>query len=264
MNNPFKKEEKIKPKVAIHSITGCAGCQLVIYFIKDKLLELLGEIDLVADPMIKGKNDEGPYDLCFVEGLVASEEDLEHLKKWREQSKVLVAWGTCATHGNVPGIKIFMDEKTVEAAVYKNRTGLKKGLKPLTPTPIEEHVKVDFSISGCPPEEIEFLRLVKHLLLQMNPVIYNEPVCVECTKREIKCLLEDGKECLGPLIRGGCDALCPGVNHGCTGCHGPLESVNIPQVMKLLEANGISEKLVKQRLQKYAGLKFEKLGVKLK
>lgn len=257
----FKKR---KPRVAIQSITGCAGCQLVIYFIRDKLLELLGEIDLVAAPMIKSKNEPGPYDICFVEGMVANERDLEHLKKWREESKFLVAWGTCATHGNVQGIKLYMDEKEVEKIVYKDGKNLRGGNKPIKPAPIEDHVKVDYSISGCPPEEIEFLRMMQHFLMNVKPVIYNEPVCVECTQREIKCLLEDGKECLGPLIRGGCSALCPAVNHPCTGCHGPLEDANIPQVLKLLEANGIPKELVKQRLQKYAGKKFEELGAKIK
>jgi len=256
--------KKKKPRVAIHSITGCAGCQLVIYFIRDKLLELLGEIDLVAAPMIKGKNEEGPYDICFVEGLVASQRDLENLKKWREQSKFFVAWGTCATHGNVPGIKIFMDEKEVEDRVYKDKSNLTGENTPVKPTPLEAHVRIDYRISGCPPEEIEFLRMMQHFLMDMKPVVYNEPVCVECTQGEIKCLLEDGKECLGPMIRGGCDALCPAVNHGCTGCHGPLEDANIPQVLKLLKANGIPKELVKQRLQKYAGAKFEELGADIR
>jgi sulfhydrogenase subunit delta len=258
----FKKEEpKKKPRVAIHSITGCAGCQLVIYFIRDKLLELLGEIDLVSAPMIKGKNEPGPYDICFVEGMVATEGDLENLKKWREESTFLVAWGTCATHGNVPGIKIYWDEKEIVKKVYSDTSNLQGKTKPVKPTPIETHVKVDYSISGCPPDEIEFLRMMQHFLMKIKPKIYTEPVCVECTQLEIKCLLEDGKECLGPMIRGGCNALCPAVGHGCTGCHGPLEDANIPQVMKLLEQNGISKELIKQRLQKYAGLKFEELGV---
>jgi hypothetical protein len=38
-----------KLKVGIQSITGCAGCQLSIYFIEDVLLELLEKIDLVAN-----------------------------------------------------------------------------------------------------------------------------------------------------------------------------------------------------------------------
>ncbi len=250
-----------KPKIAIQSITGCAGCQLTIYFIKDKLLDFLGAIDLVAAPMIKGKNDPGPYDVCFVEGSVCSKRDLEHLKEWRAQSKVLVAFGTCATHANVQGIKNFMDSKKVQERVYEsNPKNLQGEQAPVAPTPIEDHIEVDFKISGCPPDEIEFLKFVKQFLIGMNPRIYNEPVCVECTKREIRCLLEDGKECMGPLIRGGCNALCPGVNHGCTGCHGPVAEGNIPQTIELLKDCKIPLKIIHQHMQKYAGLEFKKLG----
>lgn len=248
-----------KPKVAIHSITGCAGCQLTIYFVKDLLLKLLEKIDLVAAPMLKEKNNAGPYDVCFMEGLVASKDDLEHLKKIREQSKILVALGTCATHGNVPGIKnSYSDSTVVESRVYKN-LNLKEQIMPLKPAPIDAHVKVDYYISGCPPEEKEILKFITDLLLGKKPVIYDEPVCVECSLKENDCLLERGEECLGPMIRGGCDALCPSVNHGCTGCHGPLSDANILQGIKLLEQNGVDIKLIKKRFHKYSYDKFSEL-----
>lgn len=262
---PNAAEQKRRPRIAIHSITGCAGCQLTIYFVKDKLLDFLGAVDIVAAPMIKGRNDPGPYDICFVEGSVCTARDLEHLKHWREVSKVLVAFGTCATHANVQGIKNFRDGQAVEEYVYgKDAANLKGLATPVAPTPLEAHVKVDYRISGCPPEETEFLRFVKEFLIGMEPRIYAEPVCVECTKREIRCLLEDGKECMGPLVRGGCNALCPGVSHGCTGCHGPIDEANIPQAIKLLKANGIPLHLINQRLQKYAGRDFERLGAAIR
>lgn len=257
--------ERRKPRIAIHSLTGCAGCQLTVYFIKDKLLDFFGAVDVVAAPMIKGRNDPGPYDVCFIEGSVCSERDLEHLKKWREASKVLVALGTCATHANVQGIKNFKDAQQTEERVYGPDAVNLRGLStPVSPTPIDAHVAVDYKISGCPPEEIEFLRFIKEYLVGMKPRIYHEPVCVECTKRETRCLLEDGHECLGPLIRGGCNALCPAVKHGCTGCHGPLEEGNIPQMMVLLKANGVPVHLLRQHLQKYAGTDFERLGAALR
>jgi len=256
---------KAKPRIAIHSITGCAGCQLTIYFIQDILLDFFGAVDIVAAPMIKGRNSKGPYDICFVEGSVCSEGDLEHLKEWRKQSKVLVAWGTCATHANVQGIKNFQDAKEVQRRVYgENETNLQGKSTPVMPAPIEDHVEVDYSISGCPPEATEFLKFVKQFLVGMSPRVYNEPVCVECTKREIKCLLEDGKDCMGPLIRGGCNALCPAVNHGCTGCHGPIEEGNFPQTIELLKEIGFSLNIINQHMQKYAGKAFEKLGAAIR
>jgi sulfhydrogenase subunit delta len=257
--------QRPRPRVAIHSLTGCAGCQLTVYFIKDRLLDFLGAVDIVAAPMIKGKNDPGPYDVCFVEGSVCSERDIEHLKEWRKASKILVALGTCATHANVQGIKNFMDAKAVQERVYgEHATNLSGHATPVAPSPIDAYVTVDYRISGCPPEEVEFLRFIKELLVGMKPRIYNEPVCVECTKRETDCLLEKGIECMGPLIRGGCNALCPAVKHGCTGCHGPIEEANIPQTMELLKACGVPLALINQHLQKYAGKDFERLGAAIR
>jgi len=257
--------EKVTPRVAIHSITGCAGCQLTIYFIKDALLKLLGAINIVAAPMIKSKNEEGPYDICFVEGSVSCEDDLEHLKKWREQSKYLVALGTCATHGNVQGMVHYQNFELAKKRVYKeeNPINLADGRTPILSTAIDQHVEVDFHISGCPPDEIEILKFIKTFLLGARPAIYNEPVCVECTLRQTRCILEDGKECLGPVIRGGCNALCPAVGHPCTGCRGPTHECNVPQIVRLLSHSGISEEIVRTHLQKYAGKEYEELGVHL-
>ncbi len=268
MSLPIIQDEiahnKRKPVVAIKSLTGCAGCQLTIYFIKDQLLNFANAFELVDATMIGLKKD-GPYDICIVEGMVAKQEDLDQLKEWREKSRLLVAWGTCATHANVQGMKSMMDEGVAEKIVYgskkpKNLIGKNKSLEP---TPIKDHVKVDYEISGCPPEETEFLRMMKELLLGLNPTIYEEPVCVECTQREIYCLLEQGRACLGPLTRGGCDALCPGVNHGCTGCHGPVKVANIPQGVKMLKSKGLSLKEVKQALMKYATHEYIAMGMNL-
>src|SRR4030065_1302901 len=82
-----KAKKENKPRVGIHSITGCAGCQLSIYFIEDFLLDLLDKIDLVAAPMIKEKNEEDNYDLLFVEGSVSSQDDLDNLLEWGTKTK---------------------------------------------------------------------------------------------------------------------------------------------------------------------------------
>ena len=268
MSLPIIQDEiahkKRKPVVAIKSLTGCAGCQLTIYFIKDQLLKFASVFDLVDATMIGLKKD-GPYDICIVEGMVAKQEDLDQLKEWRKQSKLMVAWGTCATHANVQGMKKMLAKGYAEKEAYNTKSPMNlKGLnKSLEPTPIKAHVKIDFEISGCPPEETEFLKMMKELLLGLNPRIYQEPVCVECTQREIHCLLDQGRACLGPLTRGGCDALCPAVNHGCTGCHGPIEIANIPQSVKLLKDKGLSLKEVKQALAKYATHEYIAMGMNL-
>jgi len=250
-----------KPKIAIESITGCAGCQLNIYFLEDILLDLADKVEIVSARMIKGRNEYvGKCDYIFVEGSVCCEEDLEDLKKWREQAKFLVALGTCATHGNMQQMKNLMNKKEVEKEAYKDT----KHLHSLDPTPIHKHVTVDYSLSGCPPYRGEILRFVKDIILGNKPKVWQHFVCEECVFKENNCLLEQGKDCLGPLTRGGCQALCPSVNHPCTGCHGPLDDANICSGIDLLKEKGIDVKRISQMMEKYAGLRYEELKKEVK
>src|SRR4030042_4511243 len=221
-----KANKQNKPRVGILSITGCAGCQLSIYFIEDVLLELLDKINLVAAPMIKEQNEEEGYDVLFVEGSVSSQEDLDNLLKWREKTNLLIALGACAVNGNMQSMKHLMNEKEIEQAVYSKYPSDAR-LKPITSVPIHKHVKVDFYIPGCPPNKEEITQVIKWLIEGKQLRVYDKAVCHECALKENYCLLDQGIECLGPLMNGGCKALCPSFNHPCTGCRGLLDDGNL-------------------------------------
>jgi sulfhydrogenase subunit delta len=249
------KQSTKKLRVGIQSITGCAGCQLSIYFIEDVLLELLEKINLVAAPMIKQHNEED-YDVLFVEGSVSSQEDLDRLLKWREKAKVLVALGACATHGNMQSMKHLMNEKEVEQAVYSKHPSDAR-LKPITAVPIHKHVKVDFYIPGCPPDKNEIVQVIKWLLEGRQLRVYDKAVCHECSLKENYCLLDQGIECLGPLMNGGCRALCPSFNHPCTGCRGLLDDANLESGKQVLKDKGFDADMMLKRMTKYNALQFK-------
>jgi sulfhydrogenase subunit delta len=250
-----KKKNIAKLKVGIQSITGCAGCQLSIYFIEDVLLELLEKIDLVAAPMIKGQNAE-EYDLLFVEGSVSSQEDLDNLLKWRSQTKTLVALGACAVNGNVQSMKHLMNEKEVEQSVYFKFPSEPR-VKPINSVPIHKHVKVDFYIPGCPPDKGEIVQVIKCLLQGKQLRVYDKAVCHECSLKENYCLLDQGIECLGPLMNGGCKALCPSFNHPCTGCRGLLDDANLESGKQVLKDKGFDADMILKRMTKYNALQFK-------
>ena len=251
-----------KLKVGIQSITGCAGCQLSIYFIEDVLLELLEKIDLVAAPMIKEQNVEN-YDVLFVEGSVSSQEDLDNLLKWRSQAKTLIALGACAVNGNMQSMKHLMNEKEVEQSVYSKFPSDAR-LKPITSVPIHKHVKVDFYIPGCPPDKEELVQVIKCLLQGRQPRVYDKAVCHECSLKENYCLLDQGIECLGPLMNGGCRALCPSFNHPCTGCRGLLDDANLESGKQVLKDKGFDVDLMLKRMTKYNALQHKEFEEKTK
>lgn len=91
---------KPPPRVGIFGLTGCAGDQLQILNCEDHLLELAHELDIVDWVMAKSDNDHAcALDIAFVEGVVATDLDLECLKSLRERAVFLVAIGTCAVWG---------------------------------------------------------------------------------------------------------------------------------------------------------------------
>jgi len=242
-----------KPRIGIFGITGCMGCQLNIIY-QDKLLDILGKIDLVSFQVAKGQNHtDGPFDAVFLEGVIVNKEELEFVKQLREKTKLLIAIGSCATDGCIPQIKNFMDKKQVETAVYPKDPCL----KPIDPAPIDKHVKVDFYIRGCPMDLEEFEWFITEFLAGKIPKQYEKSVCHNCNLYENHCLLEKDIPCVGPITIGNCSVMCPNMGKQCTGCRGIYTDANIAEFEELLKEKGFSKQRIAQLINKYAGLKAE-------
>ncbi len=246
-----------KPKIGIYGITGCMGCQLNILYQKE-LLDIIEAVDLRSFPVGKEINlEDEEFDIIFLEGVVVCEKDLEELKHLRSKTKMLVAIGACATDGCVPAIKNFVNNKNVELSVYQKEEIEK--MKSLDPMPIDEFVKVDAYIRGCPMDKAEFLQFIKQTLLGKKFKVYEKPICHECNLRERGCLLKQGIECLGPVTFGNCEVMCPQKNYPCIGCRGPFSDANFEAYFKLLESRGIPKETIFNHLNRFAGVKFERL-----
>ena len=238
-----------KLKVGVYGITGCAGCQLTILF-AEKFPALLNMIDVIALPFVKEQNYKGRFDIIILEGLVANKGDKKKAEELRARCDVLMCIGACATHGCVPAMKNFMNNPEVERAVYAKVDYLNS----LDATPVSKHVLVDIELPGCPPDANQIYAVLTDLVLGRPPRITHNPVCVECTKREVDCLLIKGKPCLGPITTGGCDAICTAAGHECMGCRGPTEDANLPAFIMALERQGYKRKDIENRLHTYASL----------
>ena len=97
--------EASKPKVGIFGLTRCAGDQLQILNCEDELVRLAQRLDIVDWVMARSDNNHVcRLDVAFVEGVVATERDLQSLKEIRARTKTLVALGTCAVWGGLPAV----------------------------------------------------------------------------------------------------------------------------------------------------------------
>ena len=109
---------------------------------------------------LKGKNDFTNLDLAFVEGAISNDKELEFLKQIRNNSKKLIAIGSCACTGSPANQRNFFDDSTKNEifpilAQFGHRNKV---------SPISEFVNVDDFISGCPMDENLFLsRLDRYL-----------------------------------------------------------------------------------------------------
>ena len=239
-----------RPVIAIAGLTACSGCQLTFLNCETELPELAEHFAINYFPMgITERAITGPIDVALVEGAVSTPGDLELLLKLRSVSRVFVGFGTCALWGGVAAMNNHESRKSMVEAVYGKTSG---GMKTFNPQPFHHFVKVDFAITGCPPEKSELLATLAASLKDNFPVFPRYPVCTECRIRENRCLLiEDNAICLGPLIQAGCNARCPAVGIICEGCRGPVTEANVAADVDLLLEKGFTRAEIERRMRRF-------------
>ncbi len=229
-----------KPTVAVYKFSSCDGCQLSLLNMEDELLDLAGAIDIAYFLEATRAERPGPYDIAIVEGSVTTPHEAERIKEIREQCKILIALGTCATAGGIQALRNFADADAYASTVYAHPEYLHY-LK--TSKPMSEYVHVDWELSGCPVNKAQVIEVIVALLNNRKPNLPSYPVCMECKRRGTVCVLVDqGIPCLGPGTIAGCGALCPANGRGCYGCFGPTKAPNTESLTHILT-----------RLERYPG-----------
>lgn len=229
---------KERMRIGLYSLSSCEGCIVEILNMEDKLLEILKHVEIV-DCRLLGITGEGNIDIAFVEGFISSNDEEEKIREIRKKARVLVAMGDCACSGGRFLIKDFGEASGIRA------------------DPIDKIIKVDYYLWGCPVNSEEFLILLRDIIQDKKPREISKTVCSECVFFEKECLLDKGILCLGPITRGGCNALCLVSNRACFGCRGLSEDANIGGFIKILKEKGIE---VPDYLKKLS--KVMKLGEK--
>ncbi|MFA4890456.1 MAG: hypothetical protein WC587_02370 [Candidatus Paceibacterota bacterium] len=222
----------IKPKIAIYDFTDCEGCEVKLVSLREKLLLLENKVDIVNWRLGQERFEPGPYDITIIEGTPITQHEIDLLKELRENSKVIVALGACAALGGVPAIMPEKDRKMWYEKIYSSQYH-PRGVDAL---PLSAHVKVDFSIHGCPVDEDHVVKVLEELLSGKTPSYRGYSTCFECKQAGNKCrIAEEDKPCLGPITQGGCKAVCVSGGSPCYGCFGVREEANIPAMIKTLE-----------------------------
>ena len=181
-----------KLKFAFLLAGGCAGCEMAMVDMSEKLLSALDHIEIVfwaptvADVKYKDLEamEDGSIDLAFIDGMIRSSEH-EHITKiLRAKSKILVAFGACAALGGIPGMANQHTKKEIFNQSYfdtfstdnpdkvvPQTTTLVDGKYELTLPEFYENVRriqdvaeVDYFVGGCPPHHDFIAKAVEAII----------------------------------------------------------------------------------------------------
>jgi NAD-reducing hydrogenase small subunit len=151
---------KPKVKLATMWLSGCSGCHMSFLDLDERLVDLIKLVEITASPITDIKTIP-EVDVGLVEGCVNNNEQEQHLKELRSRCKLLVALGDCAITGNVPALRNQFALSAVLSRGYVETESTQMGAVPNDPVlprlcakarPIQEVVKVDGHIPGCPPD----------------------------------------------------------------------------------------------------------------
>jgi coenzyme F420-reducing hydrogenase gamma subunit len=210
--------------------------------------------------MARSHNDhDGPLDIAFVEGVVATERDLAALQAIRARSRFLVAIGTCAVWGGLPAMRNELSREVLARQVNPEGT---EHLDTVEARPASQFVSFDALLPGCPIERSEFLRVVGALLGGTRAELPRRPVCWECKTRENACrVVRYGEVCCGAMTRGGCGARCPSHGVACAGCRGPVEEPSYDANAVMFGDRGLSWMDVAHRMGAFSAPVWMKLAL---
>lgn len=243
-----------KPKVAFYWAASCGGCEIAVLAIHEKILDLSAAVDIVFWPVaIDTKYSSvremktGEIDVCFFNGAIRTGENKEMAHLLREKSKVLVAFGSCAHEGGIPGLANFHNKEEIFNVIYHDNPSLENpdGTIPKMRSKVEEGelnlpefydtvrtlaqtVDVDYFMPGCPPTAEQIWKVCGAILEGKLPEkgsiigVDEKTVCDQCKhqkslktikeiKRPVEVLLTDEK-C---LLEQGVICMGPATRAGC-------------------------------------------------
>jgi len=176
IDKEFSESQEGKIHVAMIGLIGCWGCTLSLLDVDERLVGLLDKITISRSSITDIKRIPGRCVVGFIEGGVATEENIETLEHFRENCDILISVGACAIWGGVPALRNQLSLTECLEEAYVNAPTCIPGIKPVIPEhpdlpklttkvyPNHEVVKMDYFIPGCPPDADAILKVLGDLI----------------------------------------------------------------------------------------------------
>ncbi|MFH2060189.1 MAG: methyl viologen-reducing hydrogenase [Pseudomonadota bacterium] len=266
-------------KISADWLNSCSGCEIAILNLGETLLDLLPELDFVHIPILMDHKYYGQLGekehielpkaaVGILSGSIRNDDHMELAHEMRKKCDILIALGTCATHGGIPAMINSYTNNEMFDQYYSTKSTDSDAKVPTDGVPtllsrcyaLNEHIqgeqiKIDIQLPGCPPHPDQIASAILALINNEKLELPFKSVCDTCpTSRKgkgevsqikrflttpefnpdqpiekMRCLLEQGYLCLGPVTLGGCTGnngeapRCISARVPCRGCYGPVK-----------------------------------------
>lgn len=206
-----------KPKVGFYWCSSCGGCEEAVVDLAEDILKVVAAVDIVFWPValdFKKSDVEAMADremaVCFVNGAIRTSEQREMAALMRRKAQIIIAFGSCAHTGGIPGLANLYEREAILRRVFDESpsTTNEEKTRPQTEwdTPegavelpsfdrsvqtLDQTIDVDYYLPGCPPPVKLILGAVTAILEGKLPakgtiLAPNIALCDECPRRDSK------------------------------------------------------------------------------
>jgi F420-non-reducing hydrogenase small subunit len=206
-----------KPKIALYWCASCGGCEESVVDLAEDILMVTAAVDIVFWPValdFKKSDVEAMPDksiaATFLNGAIRTSEQEEMARLLRAKSVYLIAYGSCAHTGGIPGLAnqfpreqilryVYEECPTVDnpGKVYPQPLFEEEGRRATLPEfrnvvrALDQVVPVDYYLPGCPPTPKLLKEAVLALLDGKLPpagtvLAPDRALCEECPRRDSK------------------------------------------------------------------------------
>ncbi len=180
-----------KPKLALYWASSCGGCEIAVIDIEEKILDVADFFEIVFWPAAMDfkyedveKMEDSSILLTLFNGSIRTEENEKIAKLLRRKSKILVAFGSCAHEGCIPGLANLYSKKSIFEYIYKESPSIVSDDRGIFPTEktlingyeieipefyesvktLDQVVEVDYYVPGCPPQSFQIINVIETVI----------------------------------------------------------------------------------------------------
>lgn len=179
-----------KPKIGFYWCASCGGCEESIVDVAEAILEIAELVDFAIWPVAMDFKradveamEDGAITATMINGAIRTSEQEEMARLLRRKSQILIAYGSCAHTGGIPGLANQFSREAVMRYVYHDCPTVVNpdGTEPQTEfhdegriatlpefrdvvRSLDQVVDVDYYMPGCAPNPTLVLAAIRTLL----------------------------------------------------------------------------------------------------